>query len=97
MEIGQFLFTIRIHARRNFICHGEIFDLFTSKKFAGLAFLCLVPTPKKSSFIEQHRYKYQKKGQTVTGEVDIHRFHCGLAIVDEHIPSRILAKGRGDY
>ena len=37
LDFGQALFTIRFYARRNFICHGEIFDLFTSKNFAGLA------------------------------------------------------------
>ena len=37
LDVGQALFAIRFYARRNFICHGEIFDLFTSKNFAGLA------------------------------------------------------------
>lgn len=31
------LFAIRSYARRNFIAHGEIFDLYQSKQFAGLA------------------------------------------------------------
>ncbi|KAM0798225.1 hypothetical protein BDR22DRAFT_823574 [Usnea florida] len=32
-----FLFAIRSYARRNFVAHGEIFDLYQSKEFAGLA------------------------------------------------------------
>ena len=36
LDFGQALFTIGFYARRNFICHGKIFDLFTSKTFAGL-------------------------------------------------------------
>ena len=49
----------------------------------------------KSSFIDKHRYKYQKDGQTVHKEEDIHRFHCGLAIIDEcHIVKNI---GKGPW
>ena len=49
----------------------------------------------KSKFIEKHRWKYQKKGQTVQQEEDIHRFHYGLAIVDEcHIVKNI---GKGPW
>lgn len=43
----------------------------------------------------KHKGKYQKKGQTVQEEEDIHRFHYGLAIVEEcHIVKNI---GKGPW
>ena len=37
LDIDLALFAIRSYARRNSIAHGEIFDLYQSKQFAGLA------------------------------------------------------------
>lgn len=37
LDLDLALFAIRSYARRNFIAHGGTFDLYQSKKFAGLA------------------------------------------------------------
>ena len=37
LDLDLALFAIRTYARRNYICHGGVFDLFKSNNFAGLA------------------------------------------------------------